>query len=494
MRKRVQSLALLLLPLVALLVLLVTPTAALGQGDEIHVVSQDVESDFPNTVTFKLTATSPDTIEEIRVFLKPVGSERSTYGYVEIEPGLQVFGQHVMKTGTGTGHKPPGTVIRYSFEIRDSAGRVLRTDEEEYLYIDSRLEWKQISDGLLTVYYYGDFVEKRAKEVLDTSLKSMEQMGGLLGIQPEEPINIVSYSNYRDLARALPFQAQAVREDLRTEGQAYVNERVLLVLAADADFVGVASHEFTHILVAEAAGRGYARVPSWLNEGLAEFGNLDPTPHYDWALNYAAYTRRLKPLWHLERLSGDPDEIIILYGQGKSAVRYLIGTYGVEKMADLMRAFRTSLSADEAFQNVYGFDQRGLDAEWRISLGLKPLPASGELAEELTPTPSPTPGAGVEATLAPAPQAEANPTPVPEATPESPASSDRGGRTSRGCSARSGDTAGLPLDVAMLALLGGPFFALNIGWSRRKGRFIRGLGALRRVAGGLRNRRHSHDR
>ena len=99
-----------------------TSSAALGQADEIRVVSQSVVSDFPNNITFKLTATSPDPIEEIRVFLKPMGSDVSTYNYLDIELGTLVSGEYVMTTGTGATHRPPGTIIRYSFEIRDAGG------------------------------------------------------------------------------------------------------------------------------------------------------------------------------------------------------------------------------------------------------------------------------------------------------------------------------------------------------------------------------------
>ena len=367
--------ALLLVMVVVAVLVSLSPSAALGQADEIRVVSQSVVSDFPNNITFKLTATSPDPIEEIRVFLKPMGSDVSTYNYLDIELGTLVSGEYVMTTGTGATHRPPGTIILYSFEIRDAGGRVLRTEDEEFLYMDNSLEWKRIEDdkGLMTVYYYGAFVENRARTVLEASQKTLENMVSVLGVEPQEPIRIVSYSNYRDMTRALPFRSQAIREGLQTQGQAWPAERVLLVLSSDPAVTGIASHEFTHILVAEAAGQASSAVPAWLNEGLAEYGNIDQTPFYDRALAYAIFTRRLKPLWYLDTLSGTPDDITILYGQGKSVVRYLIDVYGKEKIAELMRTLRDTLSIDAALERVYGFDQHGLDSQWRQAFGLEPL-------------------------------------------------------------------------------------------------------------------------
>ena len=483
--RRVAGAAALLLVVVAMAGSLVLSPVAIGQEDEIRIVSSLATSDFPNNVTFRLTAVSPDPIEEVRVFLKPVGSERSTYGYMDIEPGKQVRGEYIMTTGTGPTHKPPGTVIRYSFEVRDKAGRVRRTEEEEFLYLDYSLEWKTISEGLLTVYYHGSFVEKRATTVLQATQETLENMSRVLGVKPKDPINIVSYSNYRDLARALPFRSQAIREELRTEGTAWPSERVLLLLSSGPDVRGVASHEFTHILLAEAAGRGYGMVPAWLNEGLAEYGNLDQTPFYDRALAYAVYTRRLKPLWYLDTFTGEPNDIIIAYGQGKSAVKYLIDTYGEERIAELMAAFGKTLSADEALKEVYGFDQYGLDSEWRLSLGLEPLPPPEELLGELTPTPHPTPIAESKATPVPVPETEITPEPVAEATPvplvkatpvppaEATTEPGEARRTTRSCGGPSGESASLPLDIAALALLGGPFLALGMGRALARDQFVR---------------------
>ena len=481
---------------VALALIFLLPTIAVGQGEGIHVVSQEVQSDFPNSVTFKLTASGPDPIEEVRVFLKPVGSDRSTYGYLDLEPGVLVSGEYVMPTGTGATHRPPGTVIRYYYEIRDKAGRVLNTEEADYLYMDNALEWKEMSspDGLLNVYYYGAFVETRAKAVLEAAQQTVEHMEPVLGIRPEEPINIVAYSNYRDMSRALPFRAQAVREELVTEGQAWPSQRVVLVLTAESDFTGVASHEMTHVLLSDAAGMGYSKLPMWLNEGLAEFGNVDPGVTYDRALAYAVYTRRLKPLWYLTQFTGEPEEIIIAYGQGSSAVRYLIGAYGEEKMRELMSAFREVLPADQALQQVYGFDQFGLDSEWRRALGLVPLPSPEAVSSEITPATGQPPVAEADVTPVPTPLPQETPAPAEEAAIDRPAVSDEERRSPRSCGAPSDGSANSPSDIAVWALLIGPLFALNARWGLSKTRRLlaprmfhqlrRGLGKVRRARSG----------
>ena len=113
---------------VALSVNLASPSLTRANGHEIVVVEQRAESDFPNGVKFFIQATSPDEIDEIRVFFKKLGqSSGSAYRAVEFEPGTEISGQSEILSGRSGEYIPPGTRIEYSFEIRDKGGRVFRT-------------------------------------------------------------------------------------------------------------------------------------------------------------------------------------------------------------------------------------------------------------------------------------------------------------------------------------------------------------------------------
>ncbi len=350
----------------------------------IEVIATSAESRFPNGVMVSITARSTEEIDDIRVyFRKAEQTGVSTYRAVEFQPGNQVSGESVLSSSAGRDYFPPGTRIKFSFEIRDKAGSHVRTPEEDFIYNDNRFEWLTVSSGLITVYYYGEYVESRAKTVLEAAEGALERMVPVLGIAPTKPLQIVSYNNYRHMSSALPFRSQAVREQLQTQGMAFTDERVLLVHGFDATVKGTTSHEFTHLLVAEAAGRAGSQVPAWLNEGLAEYGNIDPTNDYAAALRYGIFTRRLKPLWYQDSFSGTPDDIIIAYGQGKSVVSFMINQYGPEKVAQLFQALRRTLDIDAALEEVYGLDQFGLDTEWRLAIGIEPLPAPEELKRRI---------------------------------------------------------------------------------------------------------------
>jgi hypothetical protein len=428
--------------------------AAHADGEEIEVLSQRAESNFPDGVRFFIEARSPDEIEEVRVFFTKLGqTSRSAYRIVEFEPGKSISGESVILSGRSGEYIPPGTRIEYSFEIRDKAGRVHRSEEKVFIYLDNRFEWKTVSDGLITVFYYGG-AESRAQTMLETAQETLQRMGPVLGIQPEDPLHIVTYTEYRDMADALPFRAEAVQEQLITQGIAFTEERVLLVHGFDSTYVGTTSHEFTHLLVADATGRAIGRVPSWLNEGLAEYGNVGGSEDYDQYLRRAIATGRLRPLWHQATFSGTPEEIIIAYGQGKSVVEYMLAAYGTEKMAELIDALKQTFDIDKALEQVYGFNQYGLDSEWRISLGVEPLPPSEAPQSQVLPTPTPTPAS--------TPTATPEPTPMPE---PSPAASTK--NRAVGCSAPS-YPGKMVADLALLALLGGPLAMLYFRTLRRR--------------------------
>ena len=436
-----------------------------GDGGDIEVVDGGAESQFPGGIRFFVTARSSEVIEEIRVFFTVMGrSGPSAYRILEFEPGKEVTGESILRSAGAGAYIPPGTELNYSFEVRDKSGAVFRTSGQEFVYIDNRFDWLTVSSDLITVFYYGEYVESRAQTVLQAAEESFNLMVPVLGIEPTEPLRIVSYNNYRHMSAALPFRAQAVREQLQTQGMAFTPERVLLVHGFDPTVKGTVSHEFVHLLVAEAAGSGYTRVPAWLNEGLAEYGNIDPTDDYPSALRYGIYTRRIKPLWFQTTFGGTPDDIIIAYGQGRSVVQYMISRYGEGSIAELFAAIRVTLDIDEALEQVYGFDQHGLDSLWRNAVGLEPLPPPQELNRQLEKSRTAVPE------TAPTPEPAAVMESIPTTAPTQAASlNEEQGQTSSGCSAPiHGQNGSAPIGLASLLLLGAPLALLSFRGLRRR--------------------------
>ena len=85
-------------------------------------------------------------------------------------------------------------------------------------------------------------------------------------------------------------------------------------------------------------------------------------------VSLAARFGQLLPLTSMTNRPGKPDEVILFYGQSHAIVRYLIESYGPEKMAELLRTLKSGRGEDDALMQVYGLDRAGLDARWRSTL------------------------------------------------------------------------------------------------------------------------------
>ena len=333
-------------------------------SEPIRVLSETVINQFPDGILFSLSVESDLEIQEIDIVYSTAYG--SGYNHMDFQRGKNVNASFFLRTKSGGEHQsfftPPGAVIIYHFEIFD--GKILyKTNEKHFVYLDQQFQWESISKEQVTVYFYGP-VLKRADVVLTASLLAIERMSPVLGLKEIKPINIVMYNHYRHMIKALPFSSQSSREGLITEGEAFTKMRVLLVLGSDSETEGIASHEITHILVEDAAGNSYPLIPSWLNEGLAEYGNIIPSETYTNALEYGYMTRRLQPLFALNAFSGTPNDIVIAYGKSRNVIYYLINIYGKDKMAAMFFKLNQGFSLDQAMVETYGFNTNGLEQRW----------------------------------------------------------------------------------------------------------------------------------
>jgi len=110
-----------------------------------------------------------------------------------------------------------------------------------------------------------------------------------------------------------------------------------------------------------------------LNEGLAEYGNLDSGQSYDRFLEWAIDTERLMPFTSLNRFPGEPSLTIVAYGQSKSFVDFIINKYGADKIQKILDQLSEGKRIDGALESVLGLDLIELDNLWRKKIGAKPL-------------------------------------------------------------------------------------------------------------------------
>lgn len=477
----------------ALIIASAKPESVVAQGDDIRILSASVVSEFPEGMRYSIEVEGENEIEEISVRLKVGRNQNTAYEYFESDQATLVESELFWRTGIRGRYIPPGTIITYYFLIKDTEGNELATEPAEFIYHDARFEWEEVTEGPVSVAYHGP-VRRRAEIVLEAITDTIAFMGPLLGADTEAPIRVTMYNNVKEMLEALPPGSSTIRRELITEGQAFTDIGTLLVLGGGRGATGTASHELTHILNHRAGDSIIRRIPSWLDEGLAEYGNVAPGFSYDIALEFALGTDRLLPITSMPVLPGDPEDVIIFYGQARSIVEFMIAAYGRAAMRELLAVFREGVNMDDAIEQVYGVSRIELENQWREIIGapmyvpperdsarptpvprraiqlysLTPQAGSEQVGTiDSTPTPTPEPSTPTPIPTQPPAVAKVEPTPTPEAEPAaitetSDEQTESGG--SSGCGLPDSESLGLS-DLAV------PLFALGlIGLALRRRR------------------------
>ncbi len=412
-------------------------------GSSIKLMESSVTSEFPEGYRIKVAAEAENEIKQIAVRMKIGQRTREVYEYMgdeggeaaggrgrtlELTPSKSVRAELFRWTNSTSNYIPPGTIITYNFDIEDMEGNQHKTEPEQFVYTDVRYEWKEVTDGLVTVAYHGP-VEKRARDVLDTAKRTIDLISPIYGAVHEDPIRVSMYNNAAELVDAYPPRYGAIGHGVIVDGQAHTQEGLVMIEAGGRDALGTTSHEITHIIIHRATFNPRAQnMPSWLNEGLAEFGNLHATIGYDLALEFAVQNDRVLPIMFMRGQPSKGEDIIIFYGQARSIVRWLFRTYGRDTLTEFLSYLRRGNSLDRAFTRAYGGDRIEITNRWREEIGTTLyVPPSDEIVK---PTPVPqrtlglyslTPQAGVQTVgsgQADEPTATPEPTPTPQPTPE----------------------------------------------------------------------------
>ena len=366
---------------------------ASADSDWVEFGEQSVETNFPDDMVFALNFTTDRPVARVDLTFYIVGQDSRRVEPVEFEEGDPSTTEFTLRTRGGSStYIPPGAVIEYRWILEDEDGNAVETEVSEFVYTDTRFEWDTVTRENVTVYYNGP-VQTRAETVMDSSVETLRNMGRLLETSLTRNVNIVMYNNPVQMKDALPFISRTSSSGLVTQGQAHGKEGVLLINGFDSQIKGIVSHEVTHLLIAQAAEGPGKRVPDWLNEGLAEYGNIEPGFSYDLAVLRAIRTDTLYPLVQLANRPGEPEAVIVFYGHSRQVVDFMIRTFGSAKMSELLREFRDGqLNFEDTLEKVYGIDLITLDNMWRESIGVPPVSMErvGNRPDSTTPTPIPT--------------------------------------------------------------------------------------------------------
>jgi len=415
------------------LVLLVTAIALIGAivpsprsaSAEIEVRNSSATNRFPQGIQFQVFLNStgaPITDVRLRYRILPDGVNATA------RPNCA---QNNVSCQATIGNTPqvymvPGAEIVYSWEIVDEAGARVTTPEQKMTYQDDRFQWESISEGNLTVYFYfGDVASQQ--NVLRTAQETVTNIGSILRATVDYPVKVWVYRTAQDLQPAVASRRGqgGGNTSVQTLGEVGASDTALV--SRDSDFLNIVRHELAHI-VTRAATRGHlVDIPIWVNEGLSIYAQTELLPDEAAALRNAVQRNRLLPITSLGASArGAADAVSLFYAQSGSIVGFMINTYGPQKFGDFVAALAQD-TTDAAMMRVYGFDQLGLENEWRKSAGLAAVPnqtqptAVPQSSGQQNPTPRPNNNQS---------QGQQNPTPRPNNSPQQASNNDGDGGVS----------------------------------------------------------------
>ena len=351
---------------VALLLLLVPlffiAPAVSAAGDNIRVISNEREVRFPGDVVFNLEVEGEADIVEVRLYFRVAPSRIWTYTYPDLTPSRHVETSFNLDV-SGVSYVPPGTELEYYYSVLDTQGNILKTRPETFVYVDARFQWQTVEAGPLTIFWH-DLSEKRVREVAQKVEESLIEVGELLRVNLDVPLRGVIYNSRKDAREAFPNQSSTITQVQVFQGFAFPERGVFVGVGFRP---GLIVHESTHLLLEQATSSPRARVPAWVNEGLASY--MEPGAHARSRGFPGAVNPDRMPLRHMYSVPGRPEAIRYFYQKAESVVGYLLENYGAAKFRTFIGQLDEGRRSDKALMATYGFGLDGLDQGWYSSMG-----------------------------------------------------------------------------------------------------------------------------
>ena len=337
-----------------------------AQASPPAITDNGVTNSFPDGMRFAVAVQSDSPIQEIKLRYEILPDGTAAIARPEFAPGPSVAAE--FKLGGAGLNLPPGTVIDYHWEATDADGDESRTETQSFFYDDVRFQWTPIESNGVTIYYYSGSDED-AQEMSAVATETIQSMSQLLGATIDFPVKVWIYKDVEDMRPALAPRSDTYEASVITAGVRVATDTVLVL--GNASF-STLRHELTHVVTAAAGESALGTMPAWLDEGTAVFGQHDPES-FEGAVEAAIGRGNVFTVRQITSSPGDPSAVNLFYGQSWSVVKYLNDTYGPEKFAQLFAEIKSGKRIDAALEAVYGFDQDGLDNEWRAAHGLEPL-------------------------------------------------------------------------------------------------------------------------
>ncbi len=371
----------------------------------LEITNNEVSINFPDTMTFRANFESDVPIRAVEL---EYGVDALTCGTViakafpQFEPAKSVDVEWVWEMKQ-SGSLPPGATLWWQWRYADESGAEKVSDKKTVIWLDSEHDWQKITSGFLNLHWY-EGGQDFAQDLLSTAEEGLELLEKDTTLVPDYPIHFYIYGDTEDMKDAILY------EPTWTGGLAYPDNSIVIIgISGNGDLEwgrDTVKHELTHIVVGHLTFSCLGDVPTWLNEGLAVYNEGDLDSNSARQLQDAIDNDELFALRTLGGgFSEDPIKAHLSYSQSYSVVKFMVETYGQEKVNLVLVALRDGTTIDDALITAYGFDVDGLEKEWRDAIHARPQQASAQPTAQATPTFVPTyvPYAGESLSVTPTP-------------------------------------------------------------------------------------------
>ncbi len=371
----------------------------------VTLANNEVDIDFPTRLTFSVDLNGAEAVT--RVILE-YGAEQQTCGTVvakafpEYTPGADgrvAWTWEMLQSGS----QPPGAQVWWRWRLLDASGAARVTETQTATWLDDQHAWKtRASDGVSLHWYSGS--DAFAEALHQAALTALDDLAVTPGLSFDGDVNLYIYGDSDALQEAVLY------EPGWTGGLAYPEHSIVLIGVSPDNLEWgqhTVAHELTHVLVGHFTFSCLGFVPTWLNEGLAVYGEGGPDAGWVDRLDRAIADDSLIPVAALNGgFSEDPGQADLSYVESFSLVNFLMETHGSARMLDLLGRLRDGSTVEAALVASYGFGLDGLEQGWRASIGARPpavaaVTATPAPAATIVPTIVPLDGIPVGPTVAP---------------------------------------------------------------------------------------------
>ena len=318
--------------------------------------------EFPHRIVFDLQARAPDA-RSVRLYYRVGDSRSRVYLYPSAFSNAgKLRAQFSARSGGGR-FIPQGVDIEYYYAFAHADGTETESARFSFEYLDPRYDWRRMEFADFDLLWHDRDI-RTVRRVGATASARLSRAKDLFGMDGDYRFKAVIVNDRAEANRSFPAVSRTSRDVFLYGGFAFGDYGALILAGLYADGL---THELVHLLLDEAVDSPRARVPAWLNEGLAMRFERAPASSRS-ELRTALRRGRLIPISRMNAVPGRPNDVRLFYAQSASVVRYMLDAYGDGAMRALLARINAGDSIAAALQSAYGVSVDGLESRWRRSL------------------------------------------------------------------------------------------------------------------------------